>query len=178
MPQNILAAIPVLHVSASKETEDFYCQSLGFTKQWDYRPAAPAPDPAHLGLQRDGVRLHLSSCSGDGVRGGVAAFYVQDVDALFAPRQLSFVSATHPALHPGRSAQIHLGEQVVGWIGELHPQWQQRYDMPKAAVWFEVDMDMLSQATVPRMGEISKFLPVRRDLAVVADEAVTVQILL
>ncbi|MCR4303585.1 MAG: phenylalanine--tRNA ligase subunit beta [Gallionella sp.] len=101
-----------------------------------------------------------------------------DVDALFAPRQLSFVSATHPALHPGRSAQIHLGEQVVGWIGELHPQWQQRYDMPKAAVWFEVDMDMLSQATVPRMGEISKFLPVRRDLAVVVDEAVSVQTLL
>jgi len=84
MTQNLLAAIPVLHVSASKEAEEFYCQRLGFTKQWDYRPAAPAPDPAYLGLQRDGVRLHLSSFSGDGVRGGVAAFYVQDVDALFA----------------------------------------------------------------------------------------------
>ncbi len=82
-PTNILVAIPLMHVSSSKAAEDFYCAKLGFTKEWDYRPAAPALDPAYLGLQRDGVSLHLSSFSGDGVAGGVAAFYVRDVDALF-----------------------------------------------------------------------------------------------
>ena len=82
-PKNILNAIPLMHVSSSKEAEDFYCTKLGFTHEWDYRPAAPAYDPAYLGLQRDGVSLHLSSFSGDGVAGGVASFYVRDVDALF-----------------------------------------------------------------------------------------------
>jgi len=101
-----------------------------------------------------------------------------DVEALFAPQELRFVAATHPALHPGRSAQIFCNGQCVGWIGELHPQWQQRYDMAQACVWFEVELGALKQAQVPRMSEIAKFLPVRRDLAVLVDETVAVQTLL
>ncbi|MDH4234048.1 MAG: phenylalanine--tRNA ligase subunit beta [Gallionella sp.] len=101
-----------------------------------------------------------------------------DVEALFAPQALRFVATTHPALHPGRSAQIFCAEQMVGWIGELHPQWQQQYDMAQPAVWFEVELDVLAHAKVPRMNEIAKFLPVRRDLAIVVDETVTVQTLL
>jgi phenylalanyl-tRNA synthetase beta chain len=101
-----------------------------------------------------------------------------DVEALFVPATLSFVAAAHPALHPGRSAQIKLNDQAVGWIGELHPQWVQQYDFPLAPVWFEVDMAALLQAKVPNAGELSKFPPVRRDLAVVVDENVTVQHLL
>ncbi|HET7833236.1 MAG TPA: phenylalanine--tRNA ligase subunit beta [Gallionella sp.] len=100
-----------------------------------------------------------------------------DLEALFAPRNLRFVAAQHPALHPGRSAQIYCGEKMVGWVGELHPQWQQQYDMAQPCVWFEVELDALMQASVPHMHEIAKFLPVRRDLAVVVDEAVTVQAL-
>ncbi len=101
-----------------------------------------------------------------------------DVEALFAPQILCFVAAAHPALHPGRSAQIYCGEQNIGWIGELHPHWQQQYGMVQAGVWFEVELDALTQAQVPRMSEIAKFLPVRRDLAVLADESVTAQTLL
>ncbi len=101
-----------------------------------------------------------------------------DVEALFSPQELRFVTAPHPALHPGRSAQILCGGQTVGWIGELHPQWQQQYDMAQPAVWFEVELGAMTQAKVPRMQEIAKFLPVRRDLAVVVDESVTVQALL
>jgi phenylalanyl-tRNA synthetase beta chain len=101
-----------------------------------------------------------------------------DVEALFAPRTLRFVAAAHPALHPGRSAQIFCGEQMVGWIGELHPHWQQQYDMAQACVWFEVELGLLTQAKVPHLREIAKFLPVRRDLAVVVDEGIAVQTLL
>jgi phenylalanyl-tRNA synthetase beta chain len=101
-----------------------------------------------------------------------------DVEALFAPLTLRFVAATHPALHPGRSAEIYLDTQQIGWIGELHPQWQQKYDLPLAPVWFELQLDTLLSSKVPRQQEVSKFLPVRRDIAVLVDEAVTVQSLL
>ncbi|OGT01460.1 MAG: phenylalanine--tRNA ligase subunit beta, partial [Gallionellales bacterium RBG_16_57_15] len=101
-----------------------------------------------------------------------------DVEALFAPQPLRLAAATHPALHPGRSARIYCGGQTVGWIGELHPRWQQQYDMAQAAVWFEIELGALTRAAVPRMSEIAKFLPVRRDLAVLVDEAVTAQTLL
>jgi len=101
-----------------------------------------------------------------------------DVEALFAPQVVRFVAAAHPALHPGRSAQICCGDNAVGWIGELHPHWQQQYDMAQAGVWFEVELGALMQAQVPRMSEIARFLPVRRDLAVVVDESVSAQTLL
>jgi phenylalanyl-tRNA synthetase beta chain len=100
-----------------------------------------------------------------------------DLEVLFSPRELRLVAAVHPALHPGRSAQICFGDRVVGWIGELHPQWQQQYDMVQAAVWFEVELESLVEAVVPRLNEISRFLPVRRDLAVLVDESVNVQAL-
>ena len=35
-----------------------------------------------MGLERDGVRLHISSFSGDGVSGGVIYLLVDDVDTL------------------------------------------------------------------------------------------------
>ncbi|MBI5659355.1 MAG: phenylalanine--tRNA ligase subunit beta [Nitrosomonadales bacterium] len=101
-----------------------------------------------------------------------------DVEALFAPATLSLVAATHPASHPGRSAQIWLNGEKAGWIGELHPQWMRQYDIPQPVVWFEVDLAALVRAEMPHVGEISRFPPVRRDLAVVVDEGLTVQFLL
>jgi phenylalanyl-tRNA synthetase beta chain len=101
-----------------------------------------------------------------------------DVEALFAPLALRYVAATHPALHPGRCAKIYLGDEQVGWLGELHPQWQQQYDLPLAPIWFEIELDALLKSNVPRSTDVSKFSLVRRDLAVLVDENITVQALL
>jgi phenylalanyl-tRNA synthetase beta chain len=101
-----------------------------------------------------------------------------DVEALFAPAALSFTAAAHPASHPGRSARIMLNGEAAGWIGELHPQWQQQYELPLSVAWFEVDLAVLMQASVPRAIEVSKFPPVRRDLAVAVGENVALQSLL
>jgi phenylalanyl-tRNA synthetase beta chain len=101
-----------------------------------------------------------------------------DIEALFAPRRLSFQAAQHPASHPGRSARIELEGCAIGWIGELHPQWQQQYDLPQSVVWFEVEQAALAQDSVPKAVDISRFQPARRDLAVVVDEGVNVQVLL
>jgi phenylalanyl-tRNA synthetase beta chain len=102
-----------------------------------------------------------------------------DVEALLFPAaDLSFVAATHPASHPGRSAHILLDGKAVGWIGELHPQWQQKYELPQPVVWFEVEQDALLRAAMPQVEEVSKFPPVRRDLAIVVNENVAVQSML
>ena len=101
-----------------------------------------------------------------------------DVEAVFAPAALSFVAASHAASHPGRSAQIWLHGKVVGWIGELHPQWQQQYDIAQTVVWFEFDLAALQLVAVPHAVSVSKFPLVRRDLAVIVAEEVAVQSLL
>ena len=77
-------AIPLLHVSSSAQAEEFYCSRHGFRRHFAYRVDDTRSDPCFLGLSRDGVWLHLSSFSGDGVSGGVAGFLVDDVDALHA----------------------------------------------------------------------------------------------
>lgn len=76
-------AIPVLHVSSSAAAEEFYCNRLGFRRQFAYRLDEAKSDPCYMGLTRDGVWLHVSSFSGDGVSGGVVYLLVEDVDALY-----------------------------------------------------------------------------------------------
>ena len=101
-----------------------------------------------------------------------------DLEALFAPRALRFVKAEHPALHPGRTAHVLLGYKVVGVIGELHPKWQQKYDLPLAPVVFEVDAEALQERDLPSYSEISKFPAVSRDIALVVKHTVGAQQLL
>ncbi|MYM39263.1 phenylalanine--tRNA ligase subunit beta [Duganella qianjiadongensis] len=101
-----------------------------------------------------------------------------DLEHLFAPLTLRFVKAEHPALHPGRSANVLLDGKVIGFIGELHPRWLQKYELPQAPVVFEVDAEALQQRNVPVYAEISKFPGATRDLAVVVKQCVPAQDLL
>jgi phenylalanyl-tRNA synthetase beta chain len=101
-----------------------------------------------------------------------------DLEALFSPassNSLSFARLEHPALHPGRSAQVLLDGKVVGFIGELHPRWQQKYDLPLAPVFFELDALALQTRELPAYTETSKFPVVVRDLALVVKQSVSAQ---
>ena len=101
-----------------------------------------------------------------------------DLEALLAPAVLRFEKLAHPALHPGRAARILLDGRDIGCIGEVHPEWVQKYDLPQAPVVFELDFDSVKAANVPAYAELSKFPPVIRDLAIVVDQNVVLQTLL
>jgi len=101
-----------------------------------------------------------------------------DLEAMFAPRVPRFVKAAHPALHPGRSAIVELDGVAVGFIGELHPRWLQKYELAQAPVLFEVDATVLQLRPMPKHDEISKFPGATRDLALVVQNAVAAQDLL
>jgi uncharacterized glyoxalase superfamily protein PhnB len=78
----IKLAIPLLHVSDSAAARSFYCDRLGFRLEFAHRAGGLEADPCYMGVSRDGVWLHLSSFSGDGIAGGVANLIVEGVDAL------------------------------------------------------------------------------------------------
>lgn len=88
-----------------------------------------------------------------------------DVESLFASQSLRWERVTHPALHPGRAASVMLGARSIGVVGELHPRWVQKYELGKAAVVFELDLDAVLQADVPTYQSVSNFPAVARDLA-------------
>jgi len=46
----------------------------------------------------------------------------------------------HPGLHPGRARASSWVAAAIGWLGELHPRWLRKYDLPRAAVLFELDV--------------------------------------
>jgi phenylalanyl-tRNA synthetase beta chain len=96
-----------------------------------------------------------------------------DVEALLAPLRPTFESATHPALHPGRCARVLLAGQAIGYVGELHPQWRQSWDLPTAPMLFELELDAVLQRQVPAFRAVAKRQLVERDIAVVVAERVT-----
>ncbi len=105
-----------------------------------------------------------------------------DLERVLDPLHFVTEAAQHPALHPGRSAQVLLktnqGTVLIGWIGELHPGLQQAYELPQAPVLFELDLEPIRELGLPMPKELSKFPAVQRDLALVVKQNISAQSLL
>lgn len=95
-----------------------------------------------------------------------------DIEQLFEGRRLQFQPAEHPALHPGRSAEVLENGQSLGFVGELHPKWLKPYDFPSAPVMFELNLEPLLVRKLAQFTEVSKQPVVIRDLAFVVDHSV------
>jgi phenylalanyl-tRNA synthetase beta chain len=68
-----------------------------------------------------------------------------------------------------------LAGEAVGWIGELHPRWQHKYELPRAPVLFEVDVEPLLPLALPAAKPVPRFPEVQRDVALWFDESVPLQ---
>ena len=96
-----------------------------------------------------------------------------DVEALLDGQTVVFERFEHPALHPGRCAQVKVGGRRVGYVGELHPRWRQSWELAQAPVVFELALDAVLQHAMPSVQPIARQLPIERDLAVVVAEHVS-----
>lgn len=88
--------------------------------------------------------------------------------------QFSFEPGEHPALHPGVSAKIIFDGKTVGWIGMLHPRIQQELDIRTTIYLFDLELRYIINALLPKYEAVSRFPGVRRDLAIIVDEALPV----
>lgn len=100
-----------------------------------------------------------------------------DVEALLIEvggrREYRFVPAGHPALHPVQSARIEDADgQEIGWIGALNPRLRDQLEIDHHVIVFAISVDRLDTPPLPRFHELSRFPVVRRDLALIVDEAV------
>jgi phenylalanyl-tRNA synthetase beta chain len=74
--------------------------------------------------------------------------------------------------HPGRCAELQVGDRVVGHAGELHPRVCAALELPPRTSVMELDLDALPAAGVPVGPPVSSFPPVLLDLALVVREDV------
>jgi phenylalanyl-tRNA synthetase beta chain len=98
----------------------------------------------------------------------------------------TFEQGEHSAFHPGRCAQVSVGDAVVGVVqptvvgvmGELHPAVREAFDLPAQPVCaLEFDLEaLLAQMGLARtMQPIPRFPSVSQDLALVVDEDLSAQ---
>lgn len=81
-----------------------------------------------------------------------------------------------PFLHPGRQANIIYNDTVIGYLGEVHPQVLDNYDMKSRVYIAVIDMPYIYQmATFDKKYEgIAKFPAVTRDISMVVPKKVLV----
>jgi phenylalanyl-tRNA synthetase beta chain len=88
-----------------------------------------------------------------------------------------FVSAEHPALHPGQTAVIRHDDRNIGWLGRIHPVIASKYGLNSDTYLFEFEYEPLQGGKLVQFQELSCYPSIRRDLAVVIDENVPVLVL-
>jgi phenylalanyl-tRNA synthetase beta chain len=101
------------------------------------------------------------------IEGMLAGLHIADV---------GFRSGEHPSLHPGKTAEVWIGGQAVGVMGELHPLVKANYEMEDAPVLvaeFELAPLLAAVQILFDVEPLPTYPPVLEDLAVVVDETVT-----
>ncbi|GAF39682.1 phenylalanyl-tRNA synthetase, beta subunit [Agrilactobacillus composti DSM 18527 = JCM 14202] len=103
---------------------------------------------------------------------GILDTYLADHDYT---GDISYVANTdRPELHPGRCADVYVGEQFVGFIGQVHPATAKAYAIPETYV-FQLDLStLLALPTTTLVSQSApKYPATSRDIAVLLPDTVT-----
>ncbi|MEY8213737.1 MAG: phenylalanine--tRNA ligase subunit beta [Colwellia sp.] len=103
-----------------------------------------------------------------------------DVEALLSltgvltgeASQYEFSTAEIAALHPGQTAEITKNNQLVGYVGALHPELERKLGLNGRTLVFELLLSSVLEQKIPEACALSRFPANRRDLAVVVKESV------
>jgi len=98
---------------------------------------------------------------------------VEDLLDALKIRGLKFDKAEGiPYLHPGKASKVILDHDVLGVLGELHPQVLGHYEIHGRGYLFEMDFSKMVQwaGEEKRFQSLPKFPEVYRDLSVVVDK--------
>lgn len=82
-----------------------------------------------------------------------------------------FERSENPVLHPGRQAALLIGGEPVGYLGELHPTVQERWELPGRVYVAEFAFAPLMDAMLPQAvyRPVPRFPAVARDVAMLVD---------
>ena len=82
-----------------------------------------------------------------------------------------------PWLQPGRRADVLVGGEMIGWVGDVHPAALSAYEAQPPTVAFELDLKALTRAAVEvrPYRDVPRFPAVTLDIALVVDEGVSAE---
>ncbi len=91
-------------------------------------------------------------------------------DTLGVASQIEYRQAEIKDMHPGRTAEVLLNGEVIGFVGQVHPTVQKDLDIKDTYV-FELSFKALAEAVVAPISYqmIPRFPSITRDIALVVD---------
>ncbi|MEI4270796.1 phenylalanine--tRNA ligase subunit beta [Klenkia sp. LSe6-5] len=127
--------------------------------------AAVPAQPWHVGVVLTGLREPRGHWGPGRAADWADAVQAARTVAGAAGVELTVRAGERLPWHPGRCAELLVGDTVVGHAGELHPRVCADLDLPPRTCAMELDLDALPEAAVVQAPRTSSFPPVHSDLA-------------
>jgi phenylalanyl-tRNA synthetase beta chain len=131
--------------------------------------------PEHVAAVLTGLREPRGPW-GEGRRSEAAdAFEAVRIVARASGIDVTLRAAQHLPWHPGRCAEVLVGETVVGYAGQLHPAVIERCGLPKGTCAVELNLDAIPIVDAFPAPRVSPFPAVFQDVSLVVDADVPAQ---
>jgi phenylalanyl-tRNA synthetase beta chain len=131
--------------------------------------------PEHVAVVLTGLREPRGPW-GEGRRADAAdAFEAVRIIAAASGIEVALRAAQYLPWHPGRCAEVLVGETVVGHAGQLHPAVIERSGLPKGTCAVELDLEAIPILEVLPAPRVSPFPAVFQDVSLVVDADVATQ---
>ncbi len=117
--------------------------------------------PSHVGLGTPYDALDAKAYA-------IVAIQAVAGDVIVRTRATSTVSY----FHPGVAGELTVGDHVVGWFGELHPEVRRKLGVEGPAFAFDLDLTKLPLAAPRQMKSIPRFPGSARDVSLLLAETI------
>lgn len=167
MPQ----LLEVLKYNSARQNDSLGVYETGAVFLANGKDTLPS-EKEHLAAAISGL---WSSHSWQGEKKAVDFFVIKGIlEGMFAKlgllEQVQFVQAQVDGMHPGRTAELHLNGEKIGFIGQVHPTVQKELDLKDTYV-FELSLKAVLEAETPALQyeAIPRFPSITRDIALVVN---------
>ncbi|BBZ08004.1 phenylalanine--tRNA ligase beta subunit [Mycolicibacterium doricum] len=131
--------------------------------------------PQHVGAVLAGMREPAGPWGRGRPVEAADAFEMVRIVGRAAGVDFTLRSGQHLPWHPGRCAEVLIGDTVVGYAGQLHPAVVERAGLPKGTCAVELDLDAVPITERRPAPRVSPFPAVFQDVSLIVDDDVAAQ---
>jgi len=137
--------------------------------------AALPSQPLHVGVVLTGLREPTGPWGPGRPVDAADAFEAVRIIARACNADVTFRAAQLLPWHPGRCAEVLVGDVVVGHAGQLHPAVIERTGLPKGTCAVELDLDAVPIVEPLPVPAVSPYPAVFQDVSLIVGDAVAAQ---
>jgi phenylalanyl-tRNA synthetase beta chain len=131
--------------------------------------------PQHVAIVLAGLRKPAGPWGPGRPADAVDAFEAVRIIGRAAGVEMTLRAAHYLPWHPGRCAEVVIGDTVVGHAGQLHPAVVERSGLPKGTCAVELDLDAIPTTEAMPAPAVSPFPAVFQDVSLIVGEDVAAQ---